>query len=102
LKSKKSGGVLRKGCSVKYAWIAAAGKAFALSEMCDVLDVSISGYRAWKRGGVPDRKRLTDSQMLALIQRRFMPNSKAPTAARAWCANCKDEASRPARNGSNG
>jgi len=27
---------------VKYAWIAKQGQAFALSEMCDVLDVSIS------------------------------------------------------------
>ena len=53
---------------MKYAWIAAQGNAFCLAEMCDVLDVSISGYRAWKRGGRPDRKRLTDSQMLALIQ----------------------------------
>jgi hypothetical protein len=43
---------------VKYAWIAEQGNAFALAEMCDVLDVSISGYRAWKRGGRPDRKRL--------------------------------------------
>jgi len=66
--SKKSDGVLRKGCSVKYAWIAGQGEAFALSEMCDVLDVSVSGYRAWKRGGRPDRKRLTDGQMLALIR----------------------------------
>lgn len=41
---------------------------FALSEMCEGLDVSVSGYRAWKRGGIPDRKRLTDSQMLALIR----------------------------------
>jgi len=47
---------------VKYAWIAAQGKAFALAEMCDVLDVSISGYRAWKRGGKPDRQSLTDSR----------------------------------------
>jgi putative transposase len=85
---------------VKYAWIAEQGNAFALAEMCDVLDVSISGYRAWKRGGKPDRQRLSDSQMLALI-RRFMPNSKGPTAARAWCASCVPEASRPARNGSN-
>ena len=53
---------------MKYAWIAAQGNAFCLAEMCDVLDVSISGYRAWKRGGRPDRKRLTDSQMLILIQ----------------------------------
>ena len=36
--------------------------------MCDVLDVSISGYRSWKRGGTPDRKRLSDSQMPALIR----------------------------------
>ena len=53
---------------MKYAWIAAQGKAFSLTEMCEVLGVSISGYRAWKRGGAPDRKRLTDSQMLALIR----------------------------------
>ena len=30
--------------------------------------VSISGYRAWRRGGTPNRKRLTDAQMLALIR----------------------------------
>jgi putative transposase len=53
---------------VKYAWIAANSKTFALTEMCIVLDVSISGYRAWKRGGTPDRKRLTDAQMLAVIR----------------------------------
>jgi len=33
---KKSDGVLRNGCSAKYAWIAAQGKAFALPELCDV------------------------------------------------------------------
>ena len=36
--------------------------------MCPVLNVSVSGYRAWKRGGTPDRCRLTDAQMLALIR----------------------------------
>lgn len=53
---------------MKYAWIAAQGKAFPLTDMCRMLEVSLSGYRAWKRGGTPDRQRLTDSQMLALIQ----------------------------------
>jgi len=53
---------------VKYAWIAEQSQVFPLTEMCDVLDVSVSGYRAWKRGGTPDRQRLTDSQMLALIR----------------------------------
>lgn len=52
---------------MKYAWMNAQGE-FALAEMCAVLGVSVSGYRAWKRGGKPDRKRLTDTQMLALIQ----------------------------------
>lgn len=52
---------------MKYAWIDAQ-REFALAEMCAVLGVSVSGYRAWKRGGKPDRKRLADSQMLALIQ----------------------------------
>ena len=27
-----------------------------------------SGYQAWKRGGAPNRKRLADAQMLALIR----------------------------------
>jgi putative transposase len=52
---------------VKVAWIAEQVKVFSLAEVCDVLDVSISGYRAWKRSGKPDRKRLSGSQMLALI-----------------------------------
>jgi transposase InsO family protein len=53
---------------VKYAWIDAQPKRFALVEMCEALDVSISGYRAWKRGGTPDRKRLTAGQTLAMIR----------------------------------
>ena len=53
---------------MKYAWIDAQRPVFDLAEMCVVLDVSVSGYRAWKRGGTPNRKRLTDAQMLALIR----------------------------------
>jgi putative transposase len=53
---------------VKYAWIDKHRPTYGLAESCAVLGVSISGYQAWKRGGTPDRKRLTDAQMLALIQ----------------------------------
>ena len=53
---------------MKYAWIAEQGLRYPLVDLCEVLDVSISGYRAWKRGGRPDRQRLTDALMLALIQ----------------------------------
>jgi putative transposase len=53
---------------VKYAWISQHDKQFELNVLCQVLNVSLSGYRAWKGGGSPERKRLTDTQMLALIR----------------------------------
>ena len=53
---------------MKYAWMEGHRKTYALTEMCVVFDVSISGYRAWKRGGTADRKRLTDAQTLAVIR----------------------------------
>ena len=53
---------------MKYAWIDAQRPTFDLVAMCAVLAVSISGYRAWKRGGQPERRWLTDPQMIVLIQ----------------------------------
>jgi putative transposase len=53
---------------VKYAWIDCHRGEFELAPMCDALTVSLSGYYAWKSGGSPTRTRLTDGQMLALIQ----------------------------------
>jgi putative transposase len=67
---------------VKYAWINAQGKAFTLNEMCNILEVNISGYRAWKRGGTPGHKLLTDTQMLAVI-RAIHAEFKELTAVRA-------------------
>lgn len=80
-----------------YAWIAEQSKAFALSELCDVLAVGLSGFRAWKRGGSPDRLRLTDGQMLVLI-RSIHAELKG-----AYGSPCMmREASRAARSGLNG
>jgi len=53
---------------VKYAWIEAQRRQFPLPDMCEVLTVSISGYRAWRQGGKPDRTRLSDPQAVALIR----------------------------------
>jgi putative transposase len=36
--------------------------------MCATLAVSLSGYQAGKRGGTPNRKRLTDTPLLTLIR----------------------------------
>lgn len=43
-------------------------KQFDLNDMSDALEVSLSGYRAWQRGGVQDRKQLTDEQLLSTIK----------------------------------
>ena len=53
---------------MKYAWVDQHRREYGLAEMCGVLEVSTSGYRSWKRGGTPARKRLSDAQMLALIK----------------------------------
>lgn len=53
---------------MKYAWLDRHSQDYALTEMCAALDVSLSGYRAWKRGGTPHRKRLTDNQIVAVLR----------------------------------
>jgi len=53
---------------VKYAWIDQHRKQFTLVELCAALLVSVSGYYYWKRGGSPNRKGLTDIQMVVLIK----------------------------------
>ena len=53
---------------MKYAWIDAQRLQYPLPNLCEVLDVSVSGYRAWKRGGKPERTRLTDPQAVALMK----------------------------------
>ena len=53
---------------MKSAWIERERATYPLAILCNVLTVSVNGYRAWKRGGTPSRKRLTDTQMIALIR----------------------------------
>ena len=49
---------------MKDAWINAHRKEYGFADP----SVSASGYRAWKGGGTPERKRLTDAQMVAPIR----------------------------------
>jgi putative transposase len=53
---------------VKYAWIEQRAGLWPSSVMCEVLDVSLSGWRAWRRGGRQNSGRLTDAQLLVLIR----------------------------------
>jgi hypothetical protein len=72
---------------VKYTWIDVETKRYALAELCGALGVSVSGYRAWKRGGTPQRKRLTANQTLTMM--RYTYNAMIEAAGqlsrrRAW------------------
>jgi len=53
---------------VKYAWIDTQRPHYPLWALCEALQVSPSGYRAWLKGGTPNRVRLTDEQALAQIK----------------------------------
>src|SRR5690349_24850654 len=68
-------------CAVKYAWIERHRAIYPLALMCALLAVSLNGFRAWLRGGSPDRQRLSDAQVVALI-RAIHAESSAPTVRR--------------------
>ncbi len=53
---------------MKFAWIDTQCRQYLLAALCEVFCVSVNGYRAWKRGGTPERQRLTDAQLLTLIR----------------------------------
>lgn len=55
---------------MKYAWIDGQRDSYALEALCEGLNVSTSGFAAWKRGGRV-RRWLTDAQMLVLIRAIF-------------------------------
>ena len=70
---------------------------YTVDEMCVVLLVSESGYRAWKQGGTPDRTRWIDAQRLALIC-AIHDELNGAYGARAWSGNCGGVGSqRPSR-----
>lgn len=48
---------------MKYAWIDAHRKDYELADLCRALVVSVSGYRAWKRGGTPAPGRFSCRQL---------------------------------------
>ncbi|MBB5404298.1 hypothetical protein HDG41_006394, partial [Paraburkholderia sp. JPY162] len=73
---------------MKYAWIAGECRHYPLSTLCEVLSVSVNGYRAWKPGGTPERKLIRSihaevkgaygsPRMTEEIRARGFPASKA-------------------------
>ena len=52
---------------MRYAWIEKQAGLWPARVMCEVLDVSLSGLKAWRSGGKRSQ-RLTDAQLLVLIR----------------------------------
>ena len=53
---------------MKYAWIDTQRREYPLSDLCQVLDVSTSGYRAWRGDGSADSPRVNAAQAVTLIK----------------------------------
>ena len=58
---------------MKYAWIDEQRREYPLPNLCEVLDVSVSGYRAWKRGGKPARTRTRYNPQLEAAREDDLP-----------------------------
>ena len=70
---------------MRFRLIDAAKKDFPVQRLCRVLDVSASGYVAWKER--PTCRRQRDDMVLLAHVRSAFTLSTGPTAARAWCTN---------------
>ena len=86
---------------MKYAWIDPQRRHYPLLVLCEVLSVSLNGYRAWKRGGTPERQRLSDGQLLALI-RTIHAEVKGAYGSPRMTEESVRAAFRPARRESSG
>ena len=53
---------------MKYAWIEKHATHWPVGVMCEALEVSLSGLRAWRGGGKRGPQRLSDATLLALIR----------------------------------
>jgi putative transposase len=53
---------------VKYAWIAKHAPVWPMAALCGALEVSLSGFKAWRSGGKCSTQRLRDGQLLVAIR----------------------------------
>lgn len=72
---KKSGRVLRHGCSVKYAFMAEHRLLFSIRAMCRCLRVQLSGFYAWLKDPLSKRVR-EDERQIELIRAAWSKSGK--------------------------
>ncbi len=71
---------------MKYVWIDAQRKAYPLPAMRETLTVSVSGYRAWKRGGSPNRRLPLANKVTASARSCPAPTPPWKPKSRRCCA----------------
>jgi hypothetical protein len=83
---KKSGDLLREGEHVKFAFIAAEKVTYPVEMLCNVLEVSRSGYYAWAKRSTPKRAKAdaTLALEIAAVHRR----SRGTYGSRAYTRGC--------------
>ena len=78
---------------MRYAFIEQHKKMWPVADQCRVLEVAVSGFRAWRKrqSGAPRAargKRVSDLALLTHIRAEFATEPRKPTAGRAWSSNC--------------
>jgi putative transposase len=71
--TKKSGTHLRAAPAIKYAFIAAHQEEFPVIRLCQVLNVSESGYYAWRQRE-PSQRQREDESLGKLIEDAYQNN----------------------------
>src|SRR5579859_6122250 len=97
---KKSGGLLREGERVMFQLVDAEKAHYPVTMLCEVLEVSRSGYYDWKKRPCCDRsRRMRSSPSRSRWRTRRAAND---TAAHAFTEPFAERASESARKGSSG
>ena len=80
---KKSAGLLRQGKSMRFRFIDAerAGLAMPIFRLCRLLQVSVSGFYAWRNRG-PSQRQLDDMVLLAHVRAAFRRSRESYGAVR--------------------
>ena len=80
---KKSAGLLRQGKSMRFRFIDAerAGLAMPIFRLCRLLQVSVSGFYAWRNRG-PSQRQLDDMVLLAHVRAAFRRSRESYGAER--------------------
>ncbi|MBP6727447.1 MAG: IS3 family transposase [Thauera sp.] len=80
---KKGRGILREGSDLRFAFITKHRHIWPVSWLCEVLEVSRSGFHAWLNRPLSDRA-ILDAKLVTAIDTSFKASDRTYGARRVW------------------